>query len=394
MPDQPRRHPLTPLADFLRAEAAGGVVLLAAAIAALVWANLDPAGYHHFWNRELNVGVAGLDAGHTLEFWVNDALMVLFFFVIGLEMKRELVLGELRNRRAAILPVVAALGGMIVPAGIYLAINAGRPGAHGWGIPMATDIAFALGVLALVGRGLPTGVRLFLVTLAVADDLGAILVIAVFYGDGHSLPWLVAAVAVVVAITAMRRSGAASPWWYVLPALLLWYCVVRSGIHPTVAGVVLGLLTPTAPVRGVPVLERLEHSLHPWSSFVVVPLFALANAGVPLTATALRAAWSSRVAWGILLGLVVGKFVGVVGATALARGRIGDLPEGMSMRHVVGIGLLAGIGFTVSLFVTTLAFEGDAVRDVAKLAILGASTLAGVLGLLWFARSRRKAAPA
>lgn len=377
--------------EFLDTETASALVLVAGALVGLLWANVWPHGYHEFWSSTLNLPVAGLRSGRTLEFWVNDVLMVVFFFVVGLEIKRELVTGDLRDRRAAAVPVLAAIGGMVVPAVLYVAINLGRPGIHGWGVPMATDIAFALGVLALVGRRLPSGVRLFLLTLAIADDVGAIVVIAIFYAGDHSLPWLVAAGVAFALTFAMRRTRVASPWWYVVPAVICWYCTFRSGLHPTLAGVGLGLLTPATPVRGRPVLEPLEHRFHPWSSFLVVPVFAVANAGVTVDGSTLRAAASSHVAWGIIVGLVVGKVVGIAGVTAIATRLGGALPSGVAMRHVVGVGLLAGIGFTVSLFVTTLAFNHEATEDVAKLAILVASVTACVAGGLWFRLSRGRA---
>jgi NhaA family Na+:H+ antiporter len=313
---------------FLELEAAGGIVLLGATVAALVWANSPwQAGYHAFW-----------EPLHTV---VNDGLMSVFFFVVGLEIKRELVTGELRHPKAVGLPVVAALGGMVVPAAIYGAVNAGGPASAGWGIPMATDIAFAVGVVSLLGDRVPSPLKLFLLTLAIADDIGAILVIAVFYVGGPSWSWL------------------------------------------TVAGVALGLLTPARPGRPaqVPVGERLESALHPWTSFVVVPLFALANAGVPLSAGPLRAAVTSAVGAGIVLGLVVGKTVGVTaGAWLAVRLGLGRLPDGVSWLQLVSVSAVAGIGFTVSLFITGLAFDDPALRETATLAVLVASALAALLG--------------
>ena len=315
--------------------------------------------------------------------WVNDALMTIFFFVVGLEIKRELVTGELRDRGRAALPALAAVGGMVVPALIYVALNVGGGGLDGWAIPMATDIAFAVGVLALLGvaRAAPAP-KLFLLTLAIVDDIGAIVVIALFYSKGSSR------------VAGRRGAVRARGRRHVAPACrsclsrtsyqasLLWLCLHEAGIEPTLAGVVLGLLTPALPRRGVPVLERLESMLHPVSSFVIVPIFALANAGVILTGDAIDHALASRVTIGIVAGLVVGKFVGILGASSLAvRTGVGRLPEGLGMRHLTGVAILGGIGFTVSLFITDLAFRGQVIDD-AKIGVLAASTLAGVIGLV------------
>jgi NhaA family Na+:H+ antiporter len=313
--------------------------------------------------------------------WVNDALMTIFFFVVGLEIKRELVRGELRDRSRAVLPVLAAVGGMVVPALLFVAINIGGGGLDGWAIPMATDIAFAVGVLALLGPRVPSSMKLFLLTLAIVDDIGAIVVIALFYSSGVEPLWLGGAVVVVLAVVVMSRLHVDRPLFYVVPGVLLWLCLHEAGIESTLAGVVLGLLTPALPRRGVAVLERLESALHPVSGFVIVPIFALANAGVVLTGDAIDHALASRITIGIVVGLVVGKFVGILGASAVAlRLRIGRLPDGLGLRHVAGIATLGGIGFTVSLFITDLAFRGS-MTDDAKIGVLGASALAAVIGM-------------
>jgi NhaA family Na+:H+ antiporter len=270
---------------------------------------------------------------------------------------------------------------MVVPALIYVAVNVGGDGLNGWAIPMATDIAFAVGVLAILGARVPSSLKVFLLTLAIVDDIGAIIVIALFYSSGVEPLWLAAGALTVIAIVVMSRLRVDHPLAYVLPGALLWLCLYEAGIAPTLAGVVLGLLTPVLPRRGVPVLERLELGLHPVSSFVIVPLFALANAGVILTGDAISDAVASRVTIGIVVGLVVGKFVGILGASALAvRFRIGRLPDGISLRHLAGVATLGGIGFTVSLFVTDLAFRGTAFSD-AKIGVLAASTLAAIVGM-------------
>jgi NhaA family Na+:H+ antiporter len=382
VPPQRVRRVLSPIAEFLRDEAAGGIVLLAAAIVALVWANVSSVSYHDVWEQSLTIGVGDFSITEDLRHWVNDGLMVLFFFVVGLEIKRELVHGELRNPRTASLPVIAAVGGMVVPAAIYLALNAGGAGSDGWGIPMATDIAFAVGVLTILRTRVPAGLKLFLLTLAIVDDIGAILVIAVFYSQGVSSAWLAGAVAVVVVILLMQRLRIGTPLAYVLPALVLWLCVFESGIHATIAGVVLGLLTPARPFGGRRTIEGLEHRLHPVSSFAVIPLFALANAGVVISAVAVGDAFTGSIGLGIVAGLVAGKTLGITGASLLAlRLRIARLPTGVTRPQVLGAAALGGIGFTVSLFIADLSFAG-ARLDEAKLAILGASVLAAAGGAL------------
>jgi len=368
--------------EFVSLEAASGIVLLLGAAAALIWANADTAGYASWWGRTLTLGSGDFAITETLVHWVNDALMTIFFFVVGLEIKRELVTGELRDTRRAALPAVAAIGGMVVPALIYVLLNLGGAGLDGWAIPMATDIAFAVGVLAILGARVPSSLKLFLLTLAIVDDIGAILVIALFYSSGVEPLWLLGGIAVVGLVSVMSRLGVDRPLAYVIPGALLWVCVYEAGIEPTLAGVVLGLLTPALPRRGRPVLERLESGLHPVSSFVIVPVFALANAGVVLTGDAIDHALASRVTVGIVVGLVVGKFVGISGATLLAlRLRIGRLPDDLGLAHIFGVATLGGIGFTVSLFITDLAFRGQVIDD-AKIGVLAASALAAVIGVV------------
>jgi NhaA family Na+:H+ antiporter len=386
---------LPPLRDeFVNIEALSGLVLLGAALAALVWANVDSASYEDVWHHLLTIGIGDASITLDLQHWVNDGLMTIFFFVVGLEIKREVIDGELRDRKTASLPALAALGGMLVPALLYLALNAGGAGARGWAIPMATDIAFAIGVLALLGPRVPSGLKLFLLTLAIVDDIGAIIVIALFYSAGVSGPWLAGGLVAVLGIVVMRRIGIRSPWLYVIPGIILWICLEESGVHATIAGVALGLLTPGAPGPAMGPLERLEHGLHPWSSFVVVPVFALANAGVLLTSESIDAAVSGTIASGIVLGLVVGKVIGIAGFTAIGlRLRLGRLPTGMRARDVVGVGAVAGIGFTVSLFVADLSFRG-ARLDEAKVGILAASLLAGTVGAILVYMSTRSRAAA
>jgi NhaA family Na+:H+ antiporter len=377
-----RQRTVIPVAEFLRTEAAGGVLLVLATLVALLWANSPwDESYRDLWHRELSFGVGRFAISEDLGHWVNDGLMAVFFFVVGLEIKRELVVGELSDPRAASLPVLAALGGMVVPAVLFIAIAGGGEAGRGWGIPMATDIAFVVGVLALLGSRVPSGLKLFLLTLAIVDDLGAIAVIAVFYSEGIDAAWLAGGGASLLLVVAARRLGVRSPLAYVPLALAAWVCTLESGVHATVAGVALGLLTPARPVRGRPVLENLEHRLHPWSSFVIVPVFALANAGVDLGSGAVGSALGGRLAWAVIVGLLVGKTFGIAAFAALGlRLRAGTLPAEVRLGHIVGAGALAGIGFTVSLFVTGLAFERPDLIAGAKIGILAASVLAGALG--------------
>ncbi len=388
-----RARVLNPMTEFLRSEAGGGVVLLAATLAALVWANSPWAdAYDDLWHAELTIGSGSWAISEDLRHWVNDALMVVFFFMIGLEIKRELAVGELRDPRAASLPALAALGGMAVPAAIFLAVVGAGEASRGWAIPMATDIAFVVGALTLLGPRVPAGLKVFVLTLAIVDDIGAIAVIALFYSSGLSGLWLAATVATFAAIFLLGRLGVSRPLAYVPFGVLAWYCTYRVGIHPTIAGVALGLLTPARPVGGRDVLGDLEHRLHPWSSYLVVPVFALANAGVALGVTELRAAATSRLTWAVAGGLVLGKLSGIAGVTRTALGvGVGRLPSGVTMSHVVGGSALAGIGFTVSLFITGLAFSSAELQGQAKIGILGGSLLAGLLGAAILAR---KPAPA
>lgn len=408
-----------PVQRFLRTEIASGIVLLVAAVVALVWANSPAAdSYQALWETPFAISLGGLTIAETLGHWVNDLLMALFFFVVGLEIKRELVHGELRDPKAALLPLLCALGGMVVPALIYTAINLGGPGVNGWGIPMATDIAFAIGILALVGSRAPAGLKVFLLTLAIVDDIGAIMVIAAFYSDGVSALWLAVAALTVVAIVVLKRLQVRPLAPYVVAAAVLWFAVYSSGVHPTIAGVTLGLLTPARPLHAaraaaqegtrrlarvgagegddedllaarhlsaeaVSPLVRLERALHPWTAFLVLPLFALANAGVVLSGDAIGGLLTDRVALGVVAGLVLGKPLGIMGAAAiaLATGRA-RLPRGVGWLEMLGVSALAGVGFTVSIFIAGLAFTDAALDDAAKVGILAASLLAGVIGFV------------
>jgi NhaA family Na+:H+ antiporter len=377
--------------EFVSVEALGGTVLLAATVAAFVWANVADGSYDTLWGGHLTVGWGQFALSEDLRHWVNNGLMTLFFFVVGIEIKRELVRGDLRDRRRAALPVLAAFGGMLVPTLLYTAVNAGGSGGNGWAIPMATDIAFAIVVLSILGSRVPHPLKLFLLTLAVVDDIGAIVVIALFYSTGIAPEWLLGAAITLLLIVAMQRLRIGNPIVYVVPALVLWVCTQQSGVHATIAGVVLGLLTPARSFQGREVIEGLEHRLHPWSSLLVIPLFAIANAGVHLDRLALDHAATSRIAWGVILGLVIGKPLGIVTATVLGqRLRLGKLPDDLTLRHVVGAVLVAGIGFTVSLFVADLAFQGAALTD-AKVGIVTASVVSGIAGAAWLWRAHSPA---
>ena len=412
---------IRPLLDFTHTEAAGGIVLVIAAAAALVWANSPwKESYLDLWQTRLAVDLGGHVLDLDLRGWINDGLMAIFFLVVGLEIKRELVGGELHPPRRAVMPAVAALGGMAVPGLIYAAINVGGDGAAGWGIPVATDIAMAVGVLSLLGSRVVPSLKLFLLALAIVDDIGAILIIAVFYADEIDVTALLVSVLVVALVAGMRRAGVRPHPPYVLAGGVLWLALHESGVHATLAGVVLGLMAPTRPARqlelidagqladvstvaaarettviareSVSVVEWLEHMLHPWTSFIIVPLFALANAGVPISSNALSDAASSPITLGVVLGLVVGKTVGVTACAWLAaRSGLGVMPDGATWRGIVGIGALAGIGFTVSMFVTGLAFDDAARQDEAKIGILAASLTAAAIGTLILARARRPA---
>ncbi|HEY9228479.1 MAG TPA: Na+/H+ antiporter NhaA [Gemmatimonadaceae bacterium] len=418
---------LRPFQQFVATEAAGGIVLLACAVAALVWANSSRGdAYFHLWERTLTVGFAGFALTKSLHHWINDGLMVVFFLLVGLEIKREIFVGELSSLKQAVLPIAAAVGGMIVPATIYAAFNIGGPGARGWGIPMATDIAFALGVLALLGDRIPTGLRVFLAALAIVDDLGAVLVIALFYTAGISGTALIAAGLVFTILVICNLAGVRHPMIYAALGVALWLAVLNSGVHATIAGVLLAVAIPSrtminedtfvlraeaalfefrtasipnaATVLSNPrqqealhtlerVVEavqspllRIEHSLHKPVAFGIMPLFAFANAGVRFDA-AVFASLSWRIVLGVAMGLVAGKTIGIfLTARAAVASGAAVLPANVGWRRIFGVSWLGGIGFTMSLFVATLAFGPGALLDSAKLGILGASLVAGVAG--------------
>lgn len=371
---------------FLHDEAGGGLVLIVATLVAIGWANSPwRDAYHSLWSAEIDLGLFTGDLKHV----VNDGGMTLFFFVVGLEIKREFLRGELAGRERAALPVAAALGGMVVPAAIYLAINAGGASARGWGIPMATDIAFAVGVMALAGPRVSTSLKVFLLGLAIVDDIGAIVVIAVFYGSGLAMAPSLLALAVLGGIVALRAAGVRRIAWYVVPALVFWLAVYHSGVHATIAGVVLAMLTPDRADKGgsTAPLEYLEGLLHPWVTFLVVPLFALANAGLEITPRVLTAPFDTSVGLGAFLGLLLGKPAGIFLASWLAT-RLGaaQRPQGVRWLQLLCVGVLGGIGFTMSLFISGTAFESSAAVADATAGIFLATMLSALGGLLLLRR--------
>ncbi|MDB4969583.1 MAG: Na+/H+ antiporter NhaA [Myxococcales bacterium] len=354
---------------FIESEATGGVVLMLAAAIALAVANSPLAASYHALCQ--SVGAI-----------IDDGLMAIFFLLVGLEIKRELLRGELAGARKAALPALAALGGMVVPAAIYAARTAGTPFIRGWGIPMATDIAFTVGVLALLGRRAAPSLTVFLTALAIVDDLGAVVIIAIFYAGGVQLGWLAAAALVVAALVALNRFGVRHLAAYLAGGALLWYAVFQSGVHATIAGVLLGMTIPADATddAGSP-LERLEHTLERPVAFGVLPLFALANAGVTIPWHSLGTALGHPITVGVFLGLLAGKTIGVFGAATLARRfGLGELPGGASTRQMLGGATLAGIGFTMSIFIATLAFRDRALLDYAKIGIVAGSITSGLAG--------------
>jgi NhaA family Na+:H+ antiporter len=417
---------LSPFARFARLEASGGLVLLAATAVALIWANSGWSGSYFalFQKTKFTVGFGDWALSKPLILWINDLLMAFFFLLVGLEIKRELMVGELKGMGKAALPIAAAVGGMAIPALIYVALNASGGGdLDGWGVPMATDIAFALGVLSLAGRTVPTSLKIFLTAFAIVDDLGAVLVIALFYTEKLSLLALGIALALLVLLWILNRAGVRSLVPYLLVGLPLWFAFLKSGVHATVAGVLLALVIPLKPcIRSEEAIRaagrlveerdkarqsrddsmlgaawsamerlsgmaqaplvRLEHALHPLVTWFILPLFALANAGVAITGSE-GGGLFGPVGLGILLGLLLGKPLGVVGLSWMAvKLRLAKLPEGVTWRHLTGAGLLGGVGFTMALFIGGLAFGGSPLLEETKRAILLASLLAGIAGWL------------
>jgi NhaA family Na+:H+ antiporter len=386
---------IRPLRDFLHRESASGILILIASFLGLLIAN-SPLSDSYFdtlaFDFEISLGAIYLNL--TILKSINYVLMTIFFFVVGLEIKRELTSGHLSSFKKAIMPFVAAIGGMALPAGIYLAI-AGRVDANGWGVPVATDIALAVGLLALVGSSAVASLRSFLLALAVIDDIGAILIIALIYSTGVNFSWIAAGAIAIATIHTFKKLGATSTFVYVLLGVALWYCMYKSGVHPTLAGVVLGLMTPNITKLNsklkdgedgqLSVIEWLEEKIHPWSSFVIIPLFAFANTGVMITNQSITDAINSPIAWGIFAGLVLGKPIGVLTAVILARKiRLGQYPQDAKSIDLLATGSAAGIGFTVAIFIANLAFSDPATQDLAVFSVIIASIVSALISLLLF----------
>ena len=385
-PASPLGRALRPIADFLRLETASGLLLMAFALVAMTWAN-SPASalYQSIFATPFTIGYGDTLLSKPLILWINDGLMALFFLVVGLEIKRELLTGGLNSPRQAALPAAAALGGMLVPALLYAAINRGLPTLSGWGVPMATDIAFSLGVLAMLGRRVPLALKVLLTAIAIVDDLGAVAVIALCYTASIKSSLLAASLALIALAWAFGRIGGRHPLVFLVLGIAAWLCMLKSGVHSTIAGVLLAFALPTRqlPHESEPLGSRWEHALHPYVAFAIMPLFALANAGVILSGSFAQAL-AQPPSLGVIAGLVLGKPLGIFGFSWLAvRLRLASLPAGLSWSQLFGLSLLAGIGFTMSLFIADLAFGPSPSLSQAKAGILFASLLSGLLGYLY-----------
>jgi NhaA family Na+:H+ antiporter len=392
---------IRPLRDFLHRESASGILILLASLLGLIVAN-SPLSENYFtvleWDFNISIGISLLNL--SILKTINYVLMTLFFFVVGLEIKRELTSGHLSSFKNAVTPFIAAIGGMALPAGIYLII-AGDVDANGWGVPVATDIALAVGLLALVGTSAVASLRSFLLALAVIDDIGAILIIALVYSSGVSTSWSLLAAITVAVIYLLNKFSVKSTYVYILFGIALWYCMYKSGVHPTLAGVILGLMTPNILKENsklhdgednqVSVIEWLEERIHPWSSFIIVPLFAFANTGVVITNDSINDAINSPIAWGIFAGLVIGKPIGVLASVFIARKiNLGQYPQGAKSVDILATGSAAGIGFTVAIFIANLAFSDPATQDLAIFAVIIASLVSALLSVLLFKLVSRK----
>lgn len=440
-PEKLRAGLIKPFHLFFEAEASSSVLLICAIVIALLWANSPfGAAYHHFWESELSIGLGGYSVVKSLREWINEGLMAIFFFIVGLEIKREVSTGELASLKKALLPVGAALGGMIFPALVYFAFNHGTPTVHGWGIAMATDIAFALGALFILGKKIPLGLRVFLSALAIADDLGAVVVIALFYTETIALSSLALALVAVTLMVIANLLWVRRTLVYALLGIGLWFSLLGSGIHATVAGVLVAMCIPARgkydtdrflgevgkylgefhcppdgcghsilldekhrdAVQAIELachdvetpLQRLEHSLHPWVAYLVIPVFALANAGLTVGTIDVAQALTSPVTLGVALGLLFGKPMGIVLFSYLfTRKDLSSLPAGVTWPHIIGAGILGGIGFTMSLFITSLSFRDPLMLDFAKVGILIASFVSGIVGIAFlhvFSMSRKE----
>lgn len=426
---------LKPINEFLHQEASGGILLIICTVIALAWAN-SPwfDSYHHLWHTHLVVNLGNLlNLDYSIHHWINDGLMAVFFFTVGLEIKRELLVGELSSMQKASLPIAGAIGGMVAPALFYIIFNSGSEGANGWGIPMATDIAFVVGIMALLGPRVPLTLKIFVLALAIADDIGAVLVIAIFYTAEVSITALIIAGIVLIILAVLNKLGTKSLIPYTILGIILWLAFLKSGVHATIAGVLLAFTIPASSryntekfslkikeliskfdsagehrdnvlsnqnrqtdvmaiekscEKVLTPLQRFEHGLHPWVAFLIIPVFALANAGVTLAGMDVLAALFSPVSLGIIVGLFVGKQLGIFGFSFIAvKMKLASLPEGVNWKNLYGAGILAGIGFTMSLFIAGLAFNDPALIDLSKIGVLTGSLLAGIVGYVFLRKT-------
>ena len=391
---------IAPLRDFLRRESASGALIVLASAMGIAIANSPLSeSYFSILGKSFSLGIAPIYVELTVLKFINYVLMTIFFFVVGLEIKRELTSGHLSTLKKALMPFVGALGGMAVPALIYLAI-AGSTDARGWGVPVATDIALAVGLLAMVGSNAVASLRAFLLALAVIDDIGAILIIAFVYSSSVTYSWLLAAFMSTLLILLFQKVKIASTSIYIAIGIALWFALYKSGIHPTLAGVILGLLTPNLVKDrsgledetdgSVSIIEWLQAKLHPWSTFAIVPIFAFANTGVEISRDSIQAAIDSPIAWGIFAGLVIGKPLGILAAIYAAKiSKVGEIPEGARPMSILATGSAAGIGFTVAIFIANLAFKDPAIQDLAVVSVIAASIVSGLFSYLIFALMRK-----
>lgn len=389
------KNRFAPFRDFLERESSSGILLLAAALLGLIVAN-SPANsqYFRFLDFSFAINALGIDLQLTILKVINYGLMTIFFFVVGLEIKRELTSGHLSEIRKAAAPFFAAIGGMAIPALIYLAI-AGSTDPRGWAVPVATDIALAVGILALMGTRATDGLKSFLLALAVIDDIGAIIIIAFVFSAGAVISWLVASLGAILAVIALQKIGVMKSYIYAIVGILLWYSLYKAGVHPTLAGVIMGLLTPAHVITdskfqdtedgSLTLVEKLQGNFHGFSAFIVVPLFAFANSGVKLSVDAIRDASTSPIAWGIIAGLALGKPLGILlAAKSAATLGVAELPEGARTASIVAVGSTAGIGFTVAIFIAKLAFTDPGIQDLAITAVMAGSLLSGIIGVALF----------
>ena len=428
---------LKPINEFLHQEASGGILLIICSVIALVWANSPWSdSYHHLWHTYLSINIGTLlNLNYSIHHWINDGLMAIFFFTVGLEIKRELLVGELSTIEKASLPIAGAIGGMVVPAFLYIIFNIGQEGANGWGIPMATDIAFVVGIMALLGPRIPLTLKIFVLALAIADDIGAVMVIAIFYTAEISVTALIIAGIVFIILALLNKLGTKSLIPYTLLGIILWLAFLKSGVHATIAGILLAFTIPASSryntqkfsdkvkdlinkfdsigdhgenvlsnqerqtgvlaieescEKVLTPLQRFEHGLHPWVAFLIIPVFALANAGVTLAGLDILAALFSQVSLGIIIGLFIGKQIGIFAFSFIAvKMKFASLPEGINWKNLYGAGILAGIGFTMSLFIAGLAFDNPDMLDISKIGVLSGSWLSGIVGFMFLKTSSK-----